>query len=155
MDGQKSLYSCGFAPFRASFPLDRGRGFTGDVVTDAVDALDFIDNSGGNAVQYVIGDPGPVGGHKVAGGDGPESQGIVIGAPVAHDAYGAGVGKHRKILVQILVLTGFRDLVPEDKIGLPEQISLLLGNLPNDADGQTGAGEGLAEIGRASCRERV
>ena len=24
MDGQKSLYSCGFSPFRASFPLDIG-----------------------------------------------------------------------------------------------------------------------------------
>ena len=48
------------------FPLDRCGGFAGDVVADAVDAADFVDDADGDAVEHVVGDAGPVGGHEVA-----------------------------------------------------------------------------------------
>ena len=126
------------------FPLDGGGGFAGDVVADPVDALDLVDDAHADAVQHVVGDSRPVGGHKVAGGDGAEGQGVVIGASVAHDAHGTGVGEDSKILVQVFVLAGLGDLVPEDEVGIPEQIGLLFGDLADDTDGQAGAGEGLA-----------
>ena len=127
-----------------SLPFYCGRGFARDVVADPVDALDLVDDAHADAVQHVVGDSRPVSGHEVAGGDGAESQGVVVGAAVAHDAHGAGVGEDSKILVQVLVLAGLGDLVPEDEVGISEQVGLLLGDLPDDADGQAGAGEGLA-----------
>ena len=64
--------------FKNSFPLDGGGGLGRDVVTDAIDTLDLIDNSGGDLVQHVVRDSGPVGGHKVTGGHGAERQGVVV-----------------------------------------------------------------------------
>ena len=65
--------------FKNSLPLYCGGGLGRDVVADAVDALDLVDDAGGNAVQHVVGDAGPVGGHEVRRGDGPEGQGVVVG----------------------------------------------------------------------------
>ena len=45
-----------------SFPLDGGGGFAGDVVDDAVDAADFVDDPAGNRAQDLVGDVGEVGG---------------------------------------------------------------------------------------------
>ena len=47
------------------FPLDGGGGFAGDIVDDAVDAADFVDDAGGDAVEHVIRDARPVRGHEV------------------------------------------------------------------------------------------
>ena len=44
MDGQKSLYSCGFSPFRASFPFDRSGRLGRDIVHNPVDMGHFVDN---------------------------------------------------------------------------------------------------------------
>ena len=55
---------CGFCQL---FPLHRCGGFGGDVVEDAVDALDLVYDAVGDLVQHLKGDAGPVGGHKVAG----------------------------------------------------------------------------------------
>ena len=68
------------------FPLNRRRGFGGDVVEDAVDAGDGVDDAGADAVEDVVGYAGPVGGHKVGGGDAPECQCVVVGPAVAHYA---------------------------------------------------------------------
>ena len=130
--------------FKNSLPLDRGRRLGGNVIHDSVDALDLIDNSGRHPVQHLVGDAGPVGGHKVTGGDGAQGQGVVIGPAVAHDTHGAGIGEHCKILADILVLTGGRDLLPVDGVGLPEYVQLGLGQVSNDPDGQSRAREGLA-----------
>ena len=52
-----------------SFPLNRRWGFTGDIVDDAVNMGDLIDDAGGGAVEDVVGDTSPIGGHEVGGGD--------------------------------------------------------------------------------------
>ena len=125
------------------FKLDGGRGFTCDVVDDAVDALDLIDDAGRDSVQYVVGDSGPVGGHEVAGGDGTEGQGIVIGPAVAHDTHRPGVGEDGKILVDGGTQAGSGDLLPVNGIGVPQAVQLVLGQVSDDPDGQAGTGEGL------------
>src|SRR5699024_7235616 len=128
----------------ALFPRNGCRGLTGNIVDDTVDTLDLVDDTGGNTVQYVIGDTGPVSSHKVAGSNSAEGQRIIVGAAVAHNAHGAGVGKYGEILVDVLVLTGGGDLLPVDGVGVPEGIQLLLGQIADHTDGQAGAGEGLA-----------
>ena len=139
-----------YAPLRAListfclFPLHRGGGFGGNVIADTVNALDLVDNAHRHPVQHIIGNAGPVSGHEVVGGHGPEGQSVVIGAAVAHDAHRAGVGQDGKVLVDTVVQTGPGDLIPEDKVGLTEGVGLLLGDVADDADGQAGTGEGLA-----------
>ena len=43
---------------------------------------------------------------EVRGGHRPKRQGVIIGAPVPHHPYRAGIGQNRKILAEIFVLTG-------------------------------------------------
>ena len=74
----------------------------------------------------------------------PERQGVIVGAAVAHDAHGAGIGEDGKVLVDVLVLAGGGDLLPVDGVGIPEGVQLLLGQIADDPDGQAGTGEGLA-----------
>lgn len=47
------------------FPLDCGRGFGGDVVANAVDAADLVDDVVADAGHEIVGQMGPVGGHGV------------------------------------------------------------------------------------------
>ena len=77
-----------------SFPLNRCRGFAGDVVADAVDAADFVDDADGDAVEDVVGDARPVGGHEIAGVDSTQSKCVIIRPTVAHDADGAHGGQN-------------------------------------------------------------
>ena len=144
MDGQKSLYSCGFSPFRASFPLDRCRGLACNIVHDPVDVGHLVDDADAHPVQHLVGDAGPVGGHEVCGGDGPQGQGVVVGPAVAHDANGAHVGQHGKVLAHGALQMGLGDLVPEDEVRLAQGVQLLLGDLADHPDGKARTREGLA-----------
>ena len=69
------------------FPLDGARRLGGDVVADAVDAADVVDDVVGDFGEEVVGEVGPVGCHGVGGGDGAQGYGAFVGAFVAHDAY--------------------------------------------------------------------
>ena len=122
-----------------SLPLDRGGRLGRDVVANTVNPRDLVDDTGGNTVQHVVGDAGPVGGHEIAGSHRAEGQGIVVGAPVAHNAHRAGIGQNGKVLVDVLILARGGDLLPVDGVGLPEGVGLLLGDVPNDPDGQSPA----------------
>ena len=75
------------ANVRQLFPLDGCRGFGGDVVDDAVDAADLVDDLVGDVPQEVIGEGEPVGGHAVGRNDGPQRDRILVGPFVAHDAH--------------------------------------------------------------------
>ena len=60
-----------------SLPFDGSRRFASDVVDDAVDAADFVDNAAADALEDVVGQRGPVGGHTVFrmhGGGWPRSR---------------------------------------------------------------------------------
>ena len=104
----------------------------------------LVDDADADSVQHLVWDAGPIRRHKITGGDAAQRQGVIICPAVAHDAHGAGVGEHRKILADILVLTGGRDLLPVDGVGLPEYVQLGLGQVSDDPDGQSRAREGLA-----------
>lgn len=62
----------GFLAFRGLFPLDSRGGLGGNIVDDAVDVGHLIDDTDRDPVQHIVGDPGPVGGHEVRGGDAAE-----------------------------------------------------------------------------------
>ena len=88
----KSLDITGFFGFSFLLPLNRRWRFAGDVVADAVDAADFVDDADGDAVEDVVGDARPVGGHEIAGVDSTQSKCVIIRPTVAHDADGSHIG---------------------------------------------------------------
>jgi len=126
------------------FPLNRCRGLGGHIVEHAVDTGDLVYNAHRDAVEHVIRQAHPIGGHEVGGADGAESDRVIISAAVAHDADGAHVCQRREVLAQLPLKTGFDDLIAEDEVGLAQHIELLLSQRADDADAETGAGEGLA-----------
>ena len=69
-----------------SFPLNGCRGFAGDIVDDAVDAADLIDDAGRDAVEDIVRDARPIGRHEVGGRDAAQRQRIdvLVGAVLAH-----------------------------------------------------------------------
>ena len=52
------------------FELDRCRRFTGAIVEDAVDVLDFIDDAAGDSAQDIPGHVIALSGHEIGGSDG-------------------------------------------------------------------------------------
>ena len=91
---QKALISLVLFPLCKSFPLHRCGGFAGHVIHHSVNVLDLVGDPVGDLCQKIVGDAGPVGGHEVVGGDGADGQEVVVGAVVAHDAYGADTGQN-------------------------------------------------------------
>ena len=128
----------------SSFPLDRCRWFRSDVVADAVDVVNFIDDADRNLIQHLVRDACPVGSHKVGGGNTAQCEGIVIGSEVAHDADRTHIGQNRKILVDGFIQTCFGNLIAEDEICFAQDVQLFFGNLADDADGKTWTRERLA-----------
>ena len=126
-----------------SFQLHRGGGLGGDVVEDAVDALDLVHDAAGDGVEQLPRQARKVGGHEVLCLYRAQRDGVVIGALVAHDADRAQVCERGEILVDAALETGLGDLLAEDGVRLADDVQLLLGDLADDADGKARAGEGL------------
>src|SRR5205807_8974355 len=67
-----------------SFPLDRAGWFAGDVVTDAVDAFDFVADAARNAREQFVRKPDSVGSYAVLTFDDSKHHRIFVSALVAH-----------------------------------------------------------------------
>src|SRR5207302_2311281 len=74
------------SPIQGSLPLDRAGGFGGDVVDDAVDAADFVDDAGRGAAEKFVRERQIVGGHAVGRGHCAQGADEIIRPAVAHDA---------------------------------------------------------------------
>lgn len=70
---------------KQSLPLNRPGWFAGDVVDDAVDAGDFIDETGGNAGEKRMAEMIIISSHAVGTGHGAQGADIVIAAFIPHD----------------------------------------------------------------------
>src|SRR5829696_8450420 len=126
-------------------PLDRRRGLRGDVEGDAVDAADLIDDPVRGPLEQVVGEPRPVGGHRVVGGDGADHDRIGVGAAVTLNAHRAHHRQHAEGLPELAIEAGGADLLLEDRVGGAEDVEALPVHLAaDDADRQAGAREGLA-----------
>ena len=63
-----------------SFPFNRAGGFGADVIDDAVDAFDFVDDAVGNFTEQVVGQVHPVGGHAVGAVHRSHGDDVLIGS---------------------------------------------------------------------------
>ena len=101
-----------------SFQFYGSGRFAGDIVEDAVDPVDLIDDAVHGGLEDLPGDVGGLGGHEVTGDDGAEDDGQAIGPVVAHDADAMHVGEGGEVLTQSLVCAGLVQLLTEDVVGL-------------------------------------
>src|SRR5262245_55962686 len=69
-----------------SLPLDCTRWFAGDVVTNPVDAFDFVADSIRNARQQFVGKPHPVSSHAILTFHDAKHDRVFVGPLVAHHA---------------------------------------------------------------------
>ena len=81
---------------------------------------------------------------------------VVVGAPVAHHADGAHRQQHGEGLPDRVVEAGVADFVEIDRVGLAQDVELLRRDRAGNADGEAGAGKGMAadesSAGRPSSR---
>src|SRR2546428_9502258 len=106
--------SWGWSP---SLPLDGARRLAGDVVSDAVDAGDLVDDAPADDVEEVVGEAGPVGRHGVLRRDRPEDDGVRVGPAVALDPHRADGGKDGEGLPDVAIEPGLVDLLAHDCVG--------------------------------------
>ena len=128
----------------ALLPFDGSRGLGRDVVDHAVHAVDLVDDTVGDAREERIGEADPVGGHAVAALDRADGDGVLVGAFVAHDADGAHGEEDGESLPDLVVEVGLLHLVDDDLVGAAQDGELAGRDFADAADGESGAGEGLA-----------
>src|SRR5947209_17034430 len=104
------------------FPLDRAGRLARDVEHDPPDGADLIDHPGGDLLQQVVGQPRPVGGHRIVARHGPDHDHVAVGARVALDSDRADIGEHAERLPELAVEPGAPDLVLEDGVGLAQDL---------------------------------
>ncbi len=86
-----------------SFPLNRCWRLARNIIDDAIDVRHLIDDPTGDFLQHFPVDACEVGGHAVDAGDGANGDGVIIRAPIPHDADAADARQHREVLPDILV----------------------------------------------------
>src|SRR4051794_35515438 len=96
----------GFYRYLSSLPLDRAGGFRGDVVGDAVDAFDLVDDPGRDAAEELHVEGVEIRRHAVDRGDGAQCADPIVGAAVAHHANGLDRQEHREGLPDVVVEAG-------------------------------------------------
>src|SRR4051812_34177920 len=110
----------GFTQTWRLFPLDRARRLAGDVVGDAVDAADFVDDPGRYSSQELVVEREIVGGHAVYRRDGSNGAGVVVGPLVTHDANGANRKQDGEGLPDRIVKARVADFLQINLIGFPK-----------------------------------
>ena len=91
-----------------------------------------------------MGQPGPVGGHEVLRGHGPQRAHVLVGALVAHDAHGHDRQQHGEALGGGAVPAAGPELLDEDGVGVLQDLHPLRADAAGNAHRQAGAGEGVA-----------
>src|SRR5829696_1704908 len=86
-----------------SLPLYGPWGLARDVQRHAVDAGDLVDNAIAYAFEEVVWQAGPVCGHRVVRGDGPDHDGVRVGPRIAHNADGVDRRQHGEALPQLAI----------------------------------------------------
>ena len=95
-------------------------GFGADVVDDAGDAGNFVDDACGDALEDVAGQANPVGGHGIFGFDDAHSDSKAVRAAVSHYADAAHGKQNGEGLPGFFVEAGAANFFDDDGIGLAQ-----------------------------------
>ena len=125
--------SDGTAPLQGPAPSVRGVGGSGVLYshsmvpggllvtsrTTRLTSAHLVGDAGGDPRQHVVGQPGPVGGHRVLAGHRPQHDRVAVGAAVALHADRPDVGQqHDRALPDLAVEPGGGQLGAGDRVGL-------------------------------------
>src|SRR5262249_19084951 len=124
-------------PRSPSLPLDRRRRLRREVEDDPVDAGDLVHDPTRDRVEHLVRKPGPIGRHRILGGDGADHHRIRVGALVTHDADRPDRRQHREALPELTVEAGLSDLLLQDRIRFTQDLQPLGGHFADDPDRQT------------------
>src|SRR5690242_9940131 len=130
-----------------SLPFDRRRRLARDVVDDAIDAADLVDDACRDPLEHVVRQPRPVGGHPVFARDGADRHHVRVRSEVAHDADALQRGQDGEVLPRLRTGAAL-DLVARDRVTAPQDREPLICHRPEHADGETGTGERLTRDDR-------
>ena len=136
--------SCGVAAFCGLFPLDGGWGLGGDVVDDAVDAVDLAGDAAGHGLEQLPREVDELCGDGVNGVDGADGDGVVVAAAAVLDAGGLDGDEDGEGLPGLVVPAGLGQLLGDDGVGLAQHGQRRAGDGADVADAQRRAGEGMA-----------
>src|SRR5699024_4856053 len=98
-------------------PFDGPGRLAGDVVNDAGDAVDFVDDAAGHSSQQIVGQFGPAGGHEVHGFHGTQRDDVFVAATVTHDANAGDRQVDGKRLADLVVPVGCAQFFDENGVG--------------------------------------
>src|SRR5215203_3884279 len=122
------------AEMLTSFPLYGARGLARDIQRDPVDAGDLVDDAVARAFEQVVRKAGPVCGHRVVRGDGPDHHRVGVGPRVAHDADGVDRRQYGEALPQLAVEACVSYLVLQHGVGPAKDLEPLRSDVPYDPD---------------------
>src|SRR4051812_1823036 len=105
-----------------SFPFDGGGRFGGDVVGDAVDAPDLVDDTARYPGEKLVRERGPIGGHEVGGLHRPQGDDILVGPAVAHHADRLDRQKNGERLGGLVIPAGILQFLDKDIVGALEEL---------------------------------
>lgn len=125
-----------------SFPFNRGGRLAGNVVDDAVDAADFIDDAVGDLAEEFVRQMAPDGGHEVGRFDAAQAHNPFVGAAVAHDAHGLDREEDHEGLAHLVVEAEVAEFFNEDRVGFAKEVGVFALDFTEDAHPKTRARNG-------------
>src|SRR5215203_5561520 len=117
-----------------SFPLYSTGRLAGNVQRHTVDAGHLVDDAVADLLQQVVGESGPVCGHRVVGGDSPDDDGVRISSGIAHDADGVDRRQYGEALPQLAVEPCVSYLVLQHGVSFAKDLQPLCRDVPYDPD---------------------
>src|SRR5437763_2916219 len=125
-------------------PLNGPGRLRRDVVRHTVHTGNLVDDPRGDALEHLVRQAGPVGGHRVFGGHRAQHDRVGVRAVVAHHADGLDGGQHREALPDLSVETGPPDLLDDDGVGVLQDLDSFARDRADDAHRETRTRERLA-----------
>ena len=111
---------------KPSLPLDRCGRFGADIVDDAVDAGNFVDDARRDSGEDVVRETAPFGGHEVDCRDGAHDDRVLIRPRVPHDADAPHREQHGKRLRRLAIESDGDNLVDDDRVRLAQTVKSFL-----------------------------
>src|SRR5690554_224135 len=128
-----------------SLPLDRRRRLRGDIVTNAVTTLYFVDDAVTHLREEVVRKPRPIGRHSIPSCHGAKRDSVFIGPLFTHGTDGLDGEDDGEALPELLVKSCSFDLFDKDRVRLAENIEFFALDGSRRTHAKAGAGERLPE----------
>ena len=154
-DSPQNLYLWAFSQFSPLLKLNRSRWLTGQIIEYAVNALNFINNTVHNLIQYCIRNLCGLCCHEVDSLHCTKCYCIIISSEIAHNAYTSHIGKCCEVLVRhpgwffsmffLIVGCCFVDFFTINEICILYNANFLFGNFSDNTDSKSRSREWLTE----------